>query len=282
MLHPVKQENQRPLWSSLPVSGDGVSRTDPRTWNAASEIQSVVDAKLRSRSTERESAFPEAAARAIKTQQDEVNRKFGTVLRSLRSGTTTKGDGKKRKTKRAKRKSGCDEEDAIKELQQVVVAAFDDVYGQCMEWARVFEDLYLKQDELDAQMVKLTQRFWMRCPEYGYPSSPGLEGSVYSIHPHAAREWSKNVRDIEATRQKKAGVPKGALSKKGAPLRVGESRESVNLVISTATKKEQHVTRIVQGGLSEIPDAMPRWENAGQHQENAGQRWESGSQKDSK
>ncbi len=253
-------------WPSIPGHGDGVSRTDPRTWASASVIQRLVD--------ERNSSSTEENATLI--EESTYARDVASKMTSLRNRIADLSDAALSKG------AGIEFGAELRSLDELMATVED----SCSRWARVFEDIYHKKEETDDQLVALCQRFWQRCPEYGYPCDPTLKESVYALHPSAANLWSSSVEEIELARQKRAGVPKGALDKDELSIRnaggdahttddidevlrclddsrakVPKAKSIVNtdapirLVADTATKREQQYTKAVRNMFTQVPDA---------------------------
>jgi hypothetical protein len=279
MIPSADSDESAPSWPNVPVSGDGVSRTDPRTWATVAEIQATLLKKedlvskrpfrASSSHSKEESSFPNQMADKIRTKAELVKREFDEIITALRDVD--------RNEKNKKGHPFPVQEKKIKAVKKKILQLLQETERTCMIWARTFEDIYNSQDTLDRQLIRQVQRFIARAPEYGYPCSPGLKGSIYSIHPSAEQEWLRNVHDIEKSRQKRAGIPKKALrnsqytedthdetmdieehlkSDWSSTPAFPQPTHTVDLVIGTVTKREQHTMRMATAGLSEIPDAF--------------------------
>jgi len=255
-------------WPPTSKYGDGVSRTDVRTWATAKEIQ----ARL--------------------TQHYESN-----VMEILREQTTF---CRMEVAALQKLKQSCMQKLVQAEqhdLAEQVSNTLDETTRKVMTWAAVFQEIYDKEDETYQDMAKHCQRFFTRCPEYGYPTDNSLEGSVYAPYPFVVDAWKKNARDYSSLpghnkkkkkkkkRSKVAGVhikqePKeeGELTSQDilrimeetigsgegdkpvgkTPVRTKEDKikPPVNLVTTNANKREQKITKNLTGLLSDWPDLV--------------------------
>jgi len=193
-------------WPPNTKYGDGVSRTDARTWASAEEIQKQLTTHYNS---------------------DVMN-----ILRSTNAFCkleTSRIQNLKEICVSALTESGH------AELVNKVAASFDETTRITMTWAAVFQEIYEKEDETYEKMARLCQRFWTRCPEYGHPTDNSLQGSVYAVYPFIAETWKKNAQDYASTKttKKKKKKTKKKIPKKKKKKTSGDL--SHNLV---AVKKE--------------------------------------------
>jgi len=257
---------QPPTWPPIPVHGDGVSRMDPRTWETASAIQHIVNEKSKRMQQEIDeiyhSTFPDQLSARILDKKAKILRLIDDIASDITKPKTDRTVTRK----------------SITVAKNEIAKLFDDEADHCSEWGKIYEELYQKDDQLTKQLVQKTQRFLQICPEYGYPCSPGMEGSVYCIEPFYGRDWLKNIQEIRSSREKKAGVPKNMTIAKATPIghhgrgnkRIRNNRkrknnfvqyldEGTSLVTTASSKREQHSKRSHLAGMNHITDANPHY-----------------------
>jgi len=247
----MTEEKQRQWkWSRIPKAGDGVSRSDPRTWDSAASIQQIVDAKKQRKEEEIEtiyqSDFPDHLEKRITFIKKKILEQLDRVV--------------KESLKENRKKSVITK--TARECKKEISELFDSVALQCGEWGKIYEELYQCEDELTTNLIGKTQRFLQMCPEYGYPCSPGMEGSVYCVDPYSSKQWLDNIKEIKASREKKANVPKNLTGGKRSRNNkkhqtIQQLDEGTSLVTVATSKREQHCKRVHLASMNHIPDANP-------------------------
>jgi len=178
----IKKKEHAP-WPPISNYGDGVSRTDGRTWKSAEEIQRTL------------TEHHESSVMTILREQTEFCSMETKRLQAL-----------KEKCLLALRDNPV--------LADEVSSSFDETTKLVMTWAAIFQEIFDKEDETYERMVKLCQRFWTRCPEYGYPTDNSLLGSVYAPLPFIAEAWRHNVKESISTTAGKKKNKKNRKKKK--------------------------------------------------------------------
>lgn len=217
-------------WPPVSKYGDGVARTDVRTWKSAKEIQRILVEKHNSSVM----TILNEQAQFCKTEAERIIDVKGTCVTELHS----KG---------------------LSILADTVGRSFDETICLVMTWAAVFQEIVEKEDEKYQSMARLTQRFWSRCPEYGYPTRNAPEGSVYAAYPFVAEIWKKNSADYSAyISRSRSGKKGGRTDNKASPQsqQPGRAARPVSFVSTSLNKREQKLTKKYQRALSEWPDSL--------------------------